>query len=240
VDDEEIRRSAALEQRHWWYAGRRSLVRRLVRGVAAGQAVDVGTGPGGNAATLQRLGWDVTGVEWSRTAARLAAARGLRIVRGDARALPLPDASTDLVLSADVWEHIVEDDQVAREAFRVLRPGGRLVVAVPAAMSLWSAHDVALGHVRRYEREDLVDLVRRTGFDVVDVASWNVLLRPVAHARRRRTQHGCGSEMQPVHPVLNAGLRAVVGLEGFLPVGDLPGVSLVVRARRPATGAENR
>jgi SAM-dependent methyltransferase len=232
LDDEEIRRSAALEQRHWWYAGRRALVRKLLRGVPSGRALDIGTGSGGNTQTLAELGWQVTGLEYSATAVRLAAARGLPMVQGDARALPFADEQFDLVMSTDMWEHIDDDLRVAQESFRVCRRGGRALIAVPAGMSLWSGHDVALGHVRRYERAELVHLVEKGGFRVHDVLSWNVLLRPVAMARRRRAHHTSESEMQPVHPVLNAGLRSVVAIESALPVQGLPGISLVVRAVR--------
>lgn len=232
MDEEEIARSAALEQRHWWYAERRALVRRTVRDWQVGRAADVGCGPGGNTAVLRDLGWRVTGVEHSRGGARIAAARGLSVVRGDARRLPLRDASLDLVISTDVWEHVDDDGAVAAESFRVLRPGGRLLVAVPCSMALWSGHDVALGHVRRYERDQLAGLVTGAGFEVEDLWSWNVLLRPVVRARRRRRQQA-QSEMEPVSPVLNAGLRAAVALERVLPLRRLPGVSLIVTARRP-------
>jgi SAM-dependent methyltransferase len=161
VDAEEIRRSAALEQRHWWYAGRRGLVRRLLADRAPGVAVDVGCGSGGNSDVLRSLGWRVLGIDSSPTAVELAAARRLPVVRADARRLPLPDASVDLVLSTDAWEHVAEDDAVAAEAFRVLRPGGRALVTVPAGTDLWSGHDLALGHERRYERAELVALVER-------------------------------------------------------------------------------
>jgi SAM-dependent methyltransferase len=135
----------------------------------------------------------------------------------------------DLVMSTDMWEHIDDDGAVARETVRVLRPGGRALVAVPCSMKLWSGHDVALGHMRRYERDELVSLMEGAGLDVVDVMSWNVLLRPVARARRKRRVTS-QSEMEPVHPVLNVGLRAAVASERFLPVRRLPGISLVARA----------
>ena len=236
MDDDELRRSAALEQRHWWYSGRRALVRRLMRGVPAGRAIDVGPGPGGNAAVLRDLGWQVTGVELTHTGALLCASRGVPVVRGDATRLPVANASVDLVMSTDVWEHVEDHEAVARESFRVLRPGGRLLVAVPADMVLWSGHDVALGHVRRYERQELLGLVEAQGFVVHDIASWNVLLRPVARLRRSHNEAASDegrSEMEAVAAPLNAGLRAAIAIESLLPVGRLPGLSLVVRAFRP-------
>ena len=231
MDDEELRRSAALEDRHWWYSGRRALVRRLMTGVPTGSAIDVGPGPGGNAAVLRDLGWRVTGVELTEVGAALCAARGVEVVRGDATRLPVADGAVDLVMSTDVWEHVEDHEAVAAESFRVLRPGGRLLVAVPAGMELWSGHDVALGHVRRYERQELLDLVERHGFVVHDIASWNVLLRPVA--RLRRSNNDSESEMEAVAAPVNAGLRAALAVESLLPVGRLRGLSLVVRAFRP-------
>ncbi len=235
MDEDEIRKSAALEDRHWWYAGKRAVVRRKARPLTPGRALDVGAGSGGNTAVLRELGWDVHAIEYSPAAAELCLARGIPVVRADARAVPFPDASFDLVLSTDLWEHVEEDDVVAAEAFRVLRPGGVLLLAVPSGMALWSGHDLALGHVRRYERAGLVDLVTRAGFRVVDLDSWNVLLRPVVRLRRRgRTTSE--SEMEHVHPLLNTALRAVVAVEAALPVERLPGVSLVLRAVKPGTG----
>lgn len=232
MDEQEIRKSAALEDRHWWYVERRRLVRRSVRGWTPGRCLDIGCGPAGNTQELSSLGWSTVGVETNEVACRIAAHRGIAVVRGDGRRLPFADGSFDLVLSTDVWEHVSEDHVVAREAFRVLRPGGRLLVAVPSGMKLWSGHDVALGHVRRYERDTLTDLVTGAGFVVDDVFSWNVLLRPVARARRRHNQSE--SEMGEVNPVLNWGLRTTLRAERFLPVRRLPGISLVVQAHRPA------
>ncbi|PWN03635.1 class I SAM-dependent methyltransferase [Nocardioides silvaticus] len=232
MDDEEIAKSAALEERHWWYAERRAMVRRTAGSWSPGRALDVGCAGGGNTAVLRDLGWSVTGLEYSPTGAEIAASRGLAVVRGDATRLPFTDATFDLVMATDVWEHIEDDGAVADETFRVLRPGGRLLVAVPCSMKLWSGHDVALGHFRRYERDQLAALVTGAGLVVEDLWSWNVLLRPVVRARRRRHSEA-ESEMEPVHPVLNAGLRSAVALERVLPLRRLPGVSLVVVARKP-------
>lgn len=237
MDDDELRRSAALERKHWWYAGRRALVRRLMTGVTPGRAIDVGPGPGGNAAVMRDLGWSVTGIEYTAVGARLCREHGLDVVQGDGTRLPVGDASVDLVMSTDVWEHIEDHEAVAAESFRVLRPGGRLLVAVPAGMDMWSGHDVALGHVRRYERQELLDLVQRHGFVVDEIASWNVLLRPVAKLRRstKRRSSDSASEMEHVAAPINAGLRAALAVESLLPVGRRKGLSLVVQAHRPTS-----
>ncbi|WP_322936506.1 class I SAM-dependent methyltransferase [Nocardioides bizhenqiangii] len=232
MDDEEIAKSAALEQRHWWYAERRAMVRRTASRWPAGRALDVGCAGGGNTAVLRELGWSATGLEYSAAGAEIAASRGLAVVRGDATAMPFDDATFDLVMSTDVWEHIEDDGAVASETARVLRHGGRALIAVPCSMKLWSGHDVALGHVRRYERDQLAAVVSGAGLEIEDMWSWNVLLRPVVRARRRRRSEA-ESEMDPVHPVLNAGLRSAVALERVLPLRRLPGVSLVVSARKP-------
>lgn len=235
MDEAEIRKSAELEDRHWWYSGRRAMVRRELADLPAGRALDVGCGSGGNSSVLHRLGWDMTALDSSEEALRAARRRGLRVLRGDVRALPFRAEQFDLVVSTDVWEHVEEHDLVAAEAHRVLRPGGTLFVAVPSGMDLWSGHDIALGHHRRYEQQDLVSLVEGAGFTVDEVFGWNVLLRPVASARRRRrrTWAASKSEMEWVNPVLNLGLRAAIGLEAHLPVGRRRGISLVLRARRP-------
>ena len=186
MDDEEIRSSAALEERHWWYAGRRALVRRLMRGVPGGRAARRRPG-----LRRQRRGAARPGLAGHRRRAH----RGRRPARARRAAWPSsaatragcrsPTQSVDLVMSTDVWEH-VEDDEPWRA-----RPSGCCGRAAgcwspcPPGMELWSGHDVALGHVRRYERAELVDLVEsaRASWSH-DVASWNVLLRPVAGLRR--------------------------------------------------------
>jgi cytochrome c-type biogenesis protein CcmH/NrfG len=96
-------------------------------------------------------------------------------------------------------------------------------------MALWSAHDDAVGHVRRYSRSELASLIEKTGLTIERVWSWNVLLRP-AVAMRRKTS--AGSDLGEVSPVANGLLTAVVVAERYLPVKSWPGVSLMLRARR--------
>jgi SAM-dependent methyltransferase len=229
VESTEVRKLARLEDEHWWYRERRHLLAGAVRGLTPGVALDVGAAGGGNTRVLRSLGWRPVALEYGQAGAEVARDRGLAVMRADMVRLPVADHSLDLVVAFDVLEHIEDDDAAAAEAYRVLRPGATLLVAVPADPRLWSAHDEAVGHVRRYTRPTLHSLLARAGFTIESMTSWNVLLRPVVALRRRKSN---GSDLDELHPVVNAGLRAVITAERYLPVKRLPGVSLLVTARR--------
>jgi SAM-dependent methyltransferase len=230
VETAELRKLAALEQTHWWYRERRVLLDRALRRLPhPGRALDVGAASGGNTVVLKRRGWSPIALEYSSEGVEVAAERGLDVIRADARALPLPDASLDLVVAFDVLEHIDEDADAVAEIHRTLRPGGTALIAVPCDMRLWSAHDVAVGHVRRYTRESLTAVVEKAGLVIDELWSWNVLLRPIAAWRRRRST---GSDLDELPKVVNLGLAAIIAAERYLPVKSLPGVSLVLRAHR--------
>lgn len=224
MDPVEIDTMAAIEDKHWWFAERRSVLRRVLRDRrTGGWAADVGAAAGGNIRVLQSLGWRPVAFEYSETGAVLSQSRGLDVCRADAHHLPLGTGSMAVVTALDVLEHLEDDALAARELRRVLRADGVLVVAVPADPSLWSAHDEAVGHHRRYTREALDDLLSGAGFEVQRLWSWNVLMRPLAVLHRKRQS---GSDIEEVPVLLNAALRAVVCLERVLPVSRRRGVSL--------------
>ncbi len=224
----EIRKLAALEDTHWWYRERRHLLARAIEGLTPGRALDVGAAGGGNSRVLRDHGWQVAPLEYGEEGAQVASERGLPVVRADATALPVADASLDLVVAFDVLEHIFDHDAAVAEVRRVLVAGGTFLVAVPCDPRLWSEHDVAVDHVRRYTRSSLTGVLERGGFEIESMDSWNVLLRPVVALRRRTST---GSDLDDLHPVVNLGLRAVITAERYLPVKRWPGVSLLVRAR---------
>jgi SAM-dependent methyltransferase len=230
VEGTEVRKLAALEDTHWWYRERRHLLAAALRGISPGRAVDVGAAGGGNTRVLRDLGWQAAALEYGPEGAQVAAERGLPVMRADATLLPIVTGALDLVVAFDVLEHLVDDDACASEIHRVLAPGGTFLVAVPCDPALWSAHDEAVGHVRRYTRPTLQALLQRNGFEIESITSWNVLLRPVVAVRRKASN---GSDLESLHPVVNAGLRAIITAERYLPVKRLPGVSLLVTARRP-------
>ncbi|MFD0904525.1 class I SAM-dependent methyltransferase [Actinomadura sediminis] len=234
MDVEEIRRLTELEDRHWWFRERRARLarelRRLPRPFPGERALDVGAAGGGNTRVLAAHGWRALATDLAEEAVAIARARGLDALRADARDLPVESGAFGLVTAFDVLEHVEEDDRVAREIARVLRPGGTALVSVPCDMSLWSAHDEALSHVRRYDRDRLTRVVEDAGLAVERVWSWNVLLRPVVRLRRRAVK---GDDLAAPHPLVNAALTAVIGAERRLPLSGLPGVSLMLRAHRP-------
>jgi SAM-dependent methyltransferase len=228
MEGTEVRKLAELEDDHWWYRERRHLLAKAISGLTPGRAIDIGAAGGGNTRVLRQHGWDAVALEYGADGAEVAHGRGLATIRGDATRLPLADASLDLVVAFDLLEHLVDDDAAVAEVRRVLKPTGTYLVAVPADPRLWSDHDEAVDHVRRYTRQGLLDLLDRGGFEVTDVRSWNVLLRPVVAMRRRTSS---GSDLDDVHPVVNFGLRSIITAERYLPVGSLPGVSLLLRAQ---------
>ncbi len=235
MDAEDIRAATAVENRHWWYRERREIIAKELRRIGKpGKAIEIGASGGGNSQVLRDMGWDVLVTEYIDEGVEIAKARGFNAIQADARDLPLPDASFDVLVAFDVLEHIEEDHLAAAEIFRVLRPGGVALIAVPCDMALWSKHDVATGHFRRYDRAGLHKLIDGAGLSVETLWSWNVLLRPVVKMRRKNASDEQNEhDIVAVPPLVNFGLGMIIKAERFLPVKTMPGVSLMMRARKP-------
>ena len=230
MDSAELRLLTSLEDRHWWYKERRAILKRELRRLPGpGLALDIGAAGGGNTRVLKAHGWQAAALEYSDSAVEVARSRGISVIRADARDLPVRSGTFGLVTAFDVLEHIDEDYQAAAEMTRVLQPGGAALIAVPCDMALWSSHDDAVGHVRRYSRPGLASVIEKAGLAIERLWSWNVLLRPAVALRRRSST---GSDLSEVSPPVNGLLTAVVVAERYLPVKSWPGVSLMVRARR--------
>ena len=230
MDSAELRLLTSLEDRHWWYRERRAILKRELRRLPGpGLALDIGAAGGGNTRVLKAHGWQAAALEYSDSAVEVARSRGISVIRADARDLPVRSGTCGLVTAFDVLEHIDEDYRAAAEMTRVLQPGGTALIAVPCDMALWSAHDDAVGHVRRYSRPGLTSVIEKAGLTIERLWSWNVLLRPAVALRRRSST---GSDLSEVSSPVNGLLTAVVVAERYLPVKSWPGVSLMVRARR--------
>jgi SAM-dependent methyltransferase len=171
------------EDRHWWYRGRRVVIERVVEALglpAHARILDAGCGSGRNMVELARHG-RVTGVELSEASVELARARDMgEVVAGSVLDMPFDDGSFDLAVSLDVVEHLDDDLAALRELRRIVRPGGALLVTVPAYQWLWSGHDVINHHRRRYTRRSLQRAAEGAGWQQVRTTYFNSLLLPVA------------------------------------------------------------
>jgi len=165
----EVKSEKELESTYWWFVGRRAILDRILRllGKRCAVAVDVGCGSGRNLQLLAHYSDTVMGLDRSPVALEMAARQRFPIARADAQAIPLADSSADLLSSLDVLEHLDNDMDALKEFHRVLRPQGFLVVAVPAYRFLWSEHDEALLHRRRYVASELHIKLTRAGFRVL-------------------------------------------------------------------------
>ncbi|MEY4581631.1 MAG: hypothetical protein RL701_6334, partial [Pseudomonadota bacterium] len=168
-----------LETFHFWFGARRRLVQRLLaRHVGSrGALLDVGCGGAFLAADLIALGHSVLGVDRSALALRAAQSRAptMLTVQADALELPLPRGSFQAALALDVLEH-VDDRALLLALHAVLEARGVLVLTVPALPWLWSYRDEAAGHLRRYTRSNLVQLLEQTGYQVLEQHYYQCLL----------------------------------------------------------------
>lgn len=172
-----------LEHNHWWFRGRRELIRRLAARlfpVPSADVIDIGCASGQLLEEFTDAGFpQPIGLDLSPIAVQACHARGLSgVVEGDATAPPFPQESADLLIASDVLEHLSEDSQALENWLQILRPGGYLIVFVPAFQWLWSEHDVRNHHHRRYTRSQLVAALENSGWQIERSGYWNTLLFP--------------------------------------------------------------
>ncbi len=176
----EYQNLADREITYFWHVGRREILHEAIErhsyGVPSSRAIlDVGCGTGGNMLLLKDYG-SVTGIDFSDEAIRLAQGKGFAtLCQADATKLPFDGHSFDLATSLDVLEHIPGDEIAIGEVYRVLRKNGLFVVTVPAYQWLFSQHDVALHHMRRYTKKEMTNKLKAAGFEIQQ-ASYFVML----------------------------------------------------------------
>jgi SAM-dependent methyltransferase len=217
VDRAEYEKLAEVEEGMWWFRGlHANLVAAVPKGLPAGPLLDAGCGTGG---LLKRLGAafperPVLGLDYDGFACALAQRRsGAPVCRGSVNDLPFADASLAAILSADVLCHAGVDEARALGEFRrCLKPGGALVLNLPAYPWLLSDHDLAVDNVRRYTRARVLHLLREAGFASARCVHWNWVLFP-AMVLRRLAAKGGGSDVKPFPAPVEAACRAVMALE---------------------------
>src|ERR1051326_4682595 len=188
---DEYRVMFEIEDDYWWYRGLRALIRSLLEQYAPDAAtgpmiLDVGCGTGANLKLLQSYGKAI-GIDISEQAIGFCRARGIpesRIFLGSATDLPFPSDRFDVAVSFDVICNLQDDTAAFREVARVLKPGAPFILGLPAYQWLWSEHDVAVGHKRRYDVTEVRSKMSAAGFEMVRVTYANAVLFPLIAAVR--------------------------------------------------------
>lgn len=234
-----------LEEWHWWFVSRRrlaiELIKRWTESSSCSRILDVGCGSGGNLKSLGQWG-PVIGLDVSPLPLDLARRRrSPRLVQASGLALPYPNATFDLVTAFDVLYHrwVSDDQSFIGELYRVLRPGGWLLVTDSALPALWSAHDEIYYARQRYTLSDMREKLSRVGLQPCFCSYANMLLLPITMAIRllQRPFPATGSlELRPPPKWLNQLLIATRDLElswlrrgGVLPAGS----SLICLSQKP-------
>ena len=214
-----------VEQSHWWYTGRRKILAEFVEKICRQvtdrrpRILDVGCGTGANLLMLSNYG-DAEGVDLSEDALAFCRERGLDKVRlGAGEELPYEDGTFDLVTAFDVVEHMDDDLAGLREMRRVLRPGGRVLLFVPAFMFLWGLQDDVSNHRRRYRLPELRRVLEQAGFEIERTTYANItFFLPILLMRQlmRLTGVKADSENNINVTALNGVLGGVFGAESWL------------------------
>jgi SAM-dependent methyltransferase len=247
MDQSLMKAMLEVDEHHWWYRGRRAIIRAELDKLplrSGAKVLDAGCGSGRTLEELEGYG-EVYGIELDPDAAELAISRGRGDVRvGRLEELPWEADTFDLITCLDVLEHTPDDRATLRELRRVCKPGGWLLLTVPAYQALWSHHDEANHHFRRYGREMLRSAAVDAGWKVGRMTSFNsLLLAPAAAvrlARRRLSASDSDLELKLGPAWLNRTLERPLRAEArWLARGrTLPaGLSLMARLENPQASA---
>lgn len=244
MDERLMQAMLQVDEHHWWYRGRRRIVDAQLTRLPlreSARVLDAGCGSGRMLQELERYGHP-SGIELDPQAAEVARTRGHGEVQvGRLEELPWEAGSFDLITCLDVIEHTPDDRRTLAELRRVAAPGGWLLLTVPAYQALWSLHDEANHHFRRYGRRSLRQAVTEAGWEPHSITSFNSVLLPAAALvrvaqRGRRPDASYRPELERTPAWLNALLEWPLRAEArWIARGwTLPaGLSLMAVLRNP-------
>jgi len=224
MDSDEYRKMDEAESRMWWYYGLHnnliSILRLNCQLDSPSNVLDAGCGTGGFLAALKSTipSLNLFGVDFEPVAASYASQKsGVPVRVGSINELPYEAESFDIVVSADVLCHRSVNQSIALSEFhRCLKPGGRLILNLPAYNWMMSAHDVAVHTVRRHSAVRIKRTLQASRFSDIKTSYWNTFLFPIMVIRRKVT-HTAGPSDVIVFPTpVESAFRAVMRVENFL------------------------
>jgi SAM-dependent methyltransferase len=174
------------EKTHWWHLSKRALIRQYIK-PRHGKVLVLGAGGGVMCKELKDKGYEVTAVDISAASCEhIAGEFGTKAVRGDLeKPLTMDSSFFDVIVAADLLEHLENDSGLLREIFRCLKPGGRMILTVPAYPGFWSSWDERLGHRRRYTSAGMALSVREAGFRIEKLTYFNTLICAFVYCYRK-------------------------------------------------------
>ena len=168
-----------LEETTWWFRAHREFVLATVARLSKQSRIfEIGCASGLLQQELVARGYtNIEGIDISAHAIQTAQKRGVTNVR-EARgeSTGAANASVDILIAADILEHIDDEQAALAEWRRILKPGGTLIIMVPAFMTLWSGHDLVNQHKRRYRKRELIRVLQKANFDIEESSYWNFSL----------------------------------------------------------------
>jgi len=241
---QEHEKLAAVEDQSWYFRSLHAHFERALRlALPAGKSariVDAGCGTGGLLRRLQPRNpeWSLMGLDLSAEACTLARQRtGAEIRTASVLQMPWEPGELDAVISADLLCQLENPAAALAEFHRCLRPGGLLLLNLPACKGLFSYHDRAVGNLQRFSASEVRGLLAQAGFRGVQLTHWNSLLFPAVYVRRKFfPPKDQASDVKALPTAAEWGLRGVMSAEqAWLDLGfGLPfGLSLFAVARKP-------
>jgi ubiquinone/menaquinone biosynthesis C-methylase UbiE len=224
----EYLRNFEIENRNWWFVGVRKMVHRLIKRSGIGtiyRCLDIGCGTGALLKELTPLTEELWGLDLAPPALSYCVERGFpedHLILGTADNTPFNDNYFDVITAIGIIEHLDDDDKFLKEVYRILRPGGVLILLTSSFAYLWSEHDEANQHKRRYFLKNLEGRLRANHFETITFSHFNFFLFPVIapilllnRLFRKKDREARRIMPRPPWPI-NQALIQLLSLESFL------------------------